>query len=231
MFNKKGAMFGLCRVLRKQFGELFLTSRQSETPQGVNGSIKTKRGAMFGLDARIALAIFGALSVISGAALYSAIQQAKVTKAVTYMKELEKAIEAYYLDTATMPPAVSYYYDLGKLTSDTVAGWQGPYFDVEMIDSGICSKCRMSAPVLSSDSVIVLDTLLDNQSSANVYKLDVCNSGATCTYYMSLSNQDLAMAQGVDAMLDGGNGQDSGKVRYVESSGKYGIYIATSFRL
>ena len=33
-----------------------------------------KRGAMFGLDARIALAIFGALLVISSAALYSAIQ-------------------------------------------------------------------------------------------------------------------------------------------------------------
>jgi hypothetical protein len=29
-----------------------------------------KKGAMFGLDARIALAIFGALSVISGVASY-----------------------------------------------------------------------------------------------------------------------------------------------------------------
>ena len=36
-----------------------------------------KKGAMFGLDARIALAIFGALSVISGAALYSAIKESK----------------------------------------------------------------------------------------------------------------------------------------------------------
>ena len=39
--------------------------------------IKLKKGAMFGLDARISLAIFGALSVISGAALYSAIQDSK----------------------------------------------------------------------------------------------------------------------------------------------------------
>lgn len=36
-----------------------------------------KKGAMFGLDARIALAIFGALSVISGAALYSAYKTQK----------------------------------------------------------------------------------------------------------------------------------------------------------
>ncbi len=42
-----------------------------------------KKAAMFGLDARIALVIFGALSVISGAALYSAIQQAKTTAFAT----------------------------------------------------------------------------------------------------------------------------------------------------
>lgn len=41
------------------------------------------KGAMFGLDARIALAIFGALSVISGAALYSAIQESSTVKITT----------------------------------------------------------------------------------------------------------------------------------------------------
>tara|TARA_Y100001960_G_C14595815_1_gene788039 strand:- start:886 stop:1026 length:141 start_codon:yes stop_codon:yes gene_type:complete len=45
-----------------------------------------KKGAMFGIDARIALAIFGALSAISGAALYSAIQQSKVTVLVTELE-------------------------------------------------------------------------------------------------------------------------------------------------
>ena len=37
---------------------------------------------MFDLDARIALVIFGALSVISGAELYSSIQTAKNTAVV-----------------------------------------------------------------------------------------------------------------------------------------------------
>ena len=60
-----------------------------------------KKGAMFGLDARIALAIFGALSVISGAALYSAIQSAKAEQYRQYFVELVKASEAYYLDTGS----------------------------------------------------------------------------------------------------------------------------------
>ena len=57
------------------------------------------KGAMFGLDVRIALAIFGALSVISGAALYSAIQDAEATAVLTELEEIGKAWEAYYLDT------------------------------------------------------------------------------------------------------------------------------------
>ena len=65
------------------------------------------KGAMFGLDARIALAIFGALSVISGAALYSAIQNSKVTAAITEMNEVGKAWEAHYLDTGEMPNRVN----------------------------------------------------------------------------------------------------------------------------
>jgi hypothetical protein len=53
---------------------------------------------MFGLDARIALAIFGALSVISGAALYSAIQDARVTAIViTYNRVFKIFIILYKL--------------------------------------------------------------------------------------------------------------------------------------
>jgi hypothetical protein len=56
-----------------------------------------KKGAMFGLDARIALAIFGALSVISGAALFNAIQGAKVSKYIYEIQEIGKAYEEYHL--------------------------------------------------------------------------------------------------------------------------------------
>jgi len=41
-------------------------------------SSRTQKGAMFGLDARIALAIFGALSVISGAAFIQLFKKQKL---------------------------------------------------------------------------------------------------------------------------------------------------------
>ena len=65
---------------------------------------------MFGLDARIALAIFGALSVISGAALYSAIQQAKVTETVTELDNISKAWAQYYLDTGEVLQCLSHFF-------------------------------------------------------------------------------------------------------------------------
>ena len=93
-----------------------------------------KKGAMFGLDARIALAIFGALSVISGAALYSAIQQAKITKISVEMRELEKAFEAVYLDLGYLPnadstgTAPSIKSNILNKNVESSSYWNGPYY-------------------------------------------------------------------------------------------------------
>ena len=91
-----------------------------------------KKGAMFGLDARIALAIFGALSVISGAALYSAIKESRMTSIYQDMLEVGKANEAYYLDTGNqLAEKTSYPSELKVINlianNDNESGWSGPY--------------------------------------------------------------------------------------------------------
>ncbi len=219
MFNKTGAMFGLCRVLRKQFGELFLTSRQSETPQGVNGSIKTKRGAMFGLDARIALAIFGALSVISGAALYSAIKQAKVTAVVTEFNEVVKAVEAYSLDTGQLMPVVAHtIFNANELVTSTVAGWKGPYISADIVNHGTyCSNCVIRKQKYdyhpTNDAVIAISGYKDNQASSYAWNFDSCTSGDGCTIWVGLSYQDVNFTKAVDEEVDGVYDVGQGKVR------------------
>ena len=96
--------------------------------------LSLKKGAMFGLDARIALAIFGALSVISGAALYSAIQEAKITSFYTELVELNKAYEAYYLDTASIDMS-SNLGDIEVLIENYSSedDWNGPYIQASMV--------------------------------------------------------------------------------------------------
>tara|TARA_Y100000590_G_scaffold350269_1_gene402127 strand:+ start:1225 stop:1845 length:621 start_codon:yes stop_codon:yes gene_type:complete len=92
-----------------------------------------KKGAMFGLDARIALAIFGALSVISGAALYSAIEESKMTTFHTNLVEIEKAVEQMYLDIGSLGWAGESAFKIGVLSnnliSSPISNWNGPYVE------------------------------------------------------------------------------------------------------
>ena len=205
---KKGAMFGLdCRALKKQFGELFLASRQSEAPQGASGSCGyTKRGAMFGLDARIALAIFGALSVISGAALYSAIQESKAMTLLVDMKEMGKAWEQYYLDIGSNLPKISTdssspnFYTLNSLglTSDTGdSNWKGPYLS------------KKTGSYVSQNVYTLDDT--DWNSWNNGY----CTSGEQCYIWVYFTGIDQNFPlEVIDLKVDGEVDSRKGSFRY-----------------
>ena len=92
-----------------------------------------KKGAMFGLDARIALAIFGALSVISGAALYNAVQEARLVSFYAEVQELQKEVEHMVLDVGNFPKIITRLYpgqpNAAYLATNwgNVPGWKGPY--------------------------------------------------------------------------------------------------------
>tara|TARA_Y100001960_G_C14441981_1_gene712963 strand:- start:326 stop:682 length:357 start_codon:yes stop_codon:yes gene_type:complete len=115
--------------------------------------LQLKSGTMFGLDARIALAIFGALSVISGAALYSAIQEAKTEQHHQYFVEHTKAVEQYFLDTGSYLPMMGahhYVTMLSELISNDEGynTWKGPYIDGTVSVNGI--KDSLTASINSS---------------------------------------------------------------------------------
>jgi type II secretory pathway pseudopilin PulG len=141
---------------------------------------------MFGLDARIALAIFGALSVISGAALYSAIQEAKVVQKISQIKEVEKAIEQYMLDTGSMLPFstttggsdLSAFALIEKPTG--VTGWNGPYLSFE-------KHSTKDYLVNNEDSIAITFSQTDDFSAvSNCYR-----SSNDCAVYTVYVAEDL----------------------------------------
>jgi len=93
-----------------------------------------QKAAMFGLDARVALAIFGALSIITGAALYNALQHIKTVKYHQFFNEIVKASEAYYLDNGkplsqySCDPSILNGSDL-LVNKENLLTWKGPYVD------------------------------------------------------------------------------------------------------
>jgi hypothetical protein len=230
LFTKKGAMFGLeSRALKKQFGELFLARMQSVTPKEAHGArIQTKRGAMFGLDARIALAIFGALSVISGAALYSAIENSKVTALATELKETVKAYEAYVLDTGQDINAGSYAGDnpaLMLIEDNSVEGWNGPYISYE--------QSTDYAPGLSHpDYDYFYFTKADKEdwpATGLPHPDNTCDGTVKCHVWLALrlgpnSSANVKMAEKLDLYFDGTDSINTGNFRYDKTSNAH-VYI------
>jgi Tfp pilus assembly major pilin PilA len=188
-----------------------------------------KKAAMFGLDARIALAIFGALSVISGAALYSAIQQAKVVAIVTEMSEAGKAYEQYILDTGIdlerFPDPSGTHMVSGHLLEDSGAeGWNGPYLPYT-IDSSDAAKTRLLHPQYN---LVIFINSTGNAWGGAVGQ-ESCLSN--CQVWVRFDIVEDSLAEAVDIYVDGTQDDQNGKVKLYRLSGanagKSHLYLNT----
>jgi type II secretory pathway pseudopilin PulG len=231
---KKGAMFGLDALIKK----LCHTGLDP-----VSHALNNKHGAMFGLDARIALAIFGALSVISGAALYSAIQQAKAVQWQTYFNELTKASEAYYLDTGRQIPLTSdttrddeyllLSINVLVINEDNIENWKGPYWQDTIHYTGVNDyyiRDNMTQ-IIDSDSAILLslrqtsDWSTDIDSGVLTNELCDLNSTDCAEWWVINASAGTANVLKVfnllDEKVDGGDGAYTGNIRYSTFGSNY----------
>lgn len=172
--------------------------------------LKFKKGAMFGLDARIALAIFGSLSVVSGAALYGAIQDSKVTSLIAETKEVVKAFEQYYLDTGKIPKGVDKKStELEKLVrnTDNVSGWEGPYWPGE---------ASSSLYVKSATGNIIGIYFGKDATWGNALGRRDCSAmvaGETCYFWATTQWYPTSFCDAVDYEIDGVVNREAGNVR------------------
>jgi type II secretory pathway pseudopilin PulG len=198
-----------------------------------------KKAAMFGLDARIALAIFGALSVISGAALYSAIQEAKTIQYVQYFENLAKAYQAMYLDTAQHDVETNKAGCYLVINNPPRNGWKGPYYNIDNAKT----DCTLANEKFNLKDPIILKYSLNNTPTHTILFDDYKNSsgwGGTCTqsdcaiytfsFLSNVSRKDgvtdetiLTDLKKIDEKIDNGDGGDSGNFRY-NSSGIFWGY-------
>jgi len=191
-----------------------------------------KKGAMFGLDARIALAIFGALSVISGAALYSAIQQAKIVSMATDIDEFAKAHNAYYLDVGELISldVSSTKNDLRPISEEVITsaktGWKGPYVSYEdkwAVDDGYLSYNKYGA------DTIHYFYAKDNSwgGGVNPGPTQVCDNADPCYLWVVIHELTPELADALDVYYDGSKDYDAGNVRVVtadsNTNGKYDV--------
>jgi len=172
-----------------------------------------KKGAMFGLDARIALAIFGALSVISGAALYSAIQNSRIVAFIADIKEAEKALEQFMLDTGKDLTLGGTFGATSKdLVSSTANGWKGPYLPYEISSS---DNSALAYPKYTNLFFrYAVDSNWSHPGSAAYYCHDASNAGKPCYYWSMINGVTTDIQKAVDLYIDGAASANSGNVRY-----------------
>ena len=176
---------------------------------------------MFGLDARIALAIFGALSVISGAALYSAIQQSKVISIVSTLNEYQKAYESYLLDVGyhiQEDSSSTVEIEIEELVTSTKAGWAGPYISEEVSAHQVSLSDYGNIAFRTYTNIDWGIKLSDN---TQISPVDCTGGDAGCKVYIGWHNIPLDIAKAVDTYIDGTSDGQKGKVKLYNPAATY----------
>ncbi len=197
-----------------------------------------KKGAMFGLDARIALAIFGALSVISGAALYSAIQEAKLEQYWQYFVEHDKATEQYYLDNGKPIPQytknVLYTPDL-VVNRENLSTWKGPYIDYTM--ASISTIIDQTSKGIDNAGVFQLWAAPSSTWASIASHNDCILNSSDCSMFLAFYGGSTAgkaklldLFNKLDAKIDNSDGKASGKIRFHESNFGYLMYQGMNYK-
>lgn len=159
-----------------------------------------RKAAMFGLDARIALAIFISLSIIVAVFLYSVFVKIQVVTTLSHIKEIEQAMEQYYLDTGKrLPKSKNFTYPETPISIDNLfedpgfKGWRGPYLNSE---AGATVR-------------------LGRVSASPTYPRVGCSdiSHPNCAYWIEIYGVLYEVKKIIDKKIDGKDSPLSGRVR------------------
>jgi len=179
-----------------------------------------KKAAMFGLDARIALAIFAVLSVITGAALYSVIKKIEATTFLMEMREIGKAWEQFYIDTGSnlepFNPATTednfYLLKSANLVTNLKSdkNWKGPY-----LSYSTPAEHSLDHPKYFSINVL---TLTNEQTWGGAIAWQTggkCTSAKKCYVWVQINGlNDDNLAKRIDKIVDNSDGEQKGSFRW-----------------
>jgi len=179
------------------------------------------KGAMFGLDARIALAIFGALSVISGAALYSAIQHSKRIALLTDLEEVSKAVQSYLLDTGENIPVLGttgqdpHLGDLAELVTSSNTSWKGPYVSYA-VDGALTSAIAFNKQYNTTISYHYVTAKNNTWGDTTGWTAGYCtlHTSNPCYGWVHMPSTLLSEASKLDEIVDESDGAQNGKFRW-----------------
>jgi hypothetical protein len=156
----------------------------------------TQRGAMFGIDARVAMAVLGALSVVTGYIGYSQITAARHGALLSEVQQIDKAVRelqssvgTFYQFAISTPDGVR---DFDALTDSTMlltgfqGRWSGPYL----------TQSRRDHPIYG------VYTLTYGQADRTA-----CTVNSTCFVWIDLTQVPADVWTTINRQMDEDNGE------------------------
>lgn len=156
-------------------------------------------GVMFGLDARIALAIFGALAVVVGYISFGRVETARTAALIAELEAFENATNAYAADMGTFPLFTLNREDLTYAPEDIDILWQ-----TSGIKPGFIPRWR--GPYLHRESRKHNSYGLYSISFATPDRKSPCAEDTACAIWLSLSQVPTQTWQKVNSYYDEANG-------------------------
>ncbi len=161
--------------------------------------LRSQKGAMFGLDARIALAIFGGLSVIAGAAIIGVISQTNVNALATECDNLAKGYISMVLDTGVDSTTFADLY-----ADNSNSGWAGPY---------ITMRQATHQKYYTGTSGEGTWSLVEGREDTSAVPPATCSAGV-CSIWAKLTTVPTKTTDALDLVIDGVAGATAGNFRY-----------------
>lgn len=173
--------------------------------------LRNQRGAIFGLDARIALAIFGVLSIVAGVSSLSVLSTASVTALISELSNMKKAYQEFHLSTGEH---TTRFMDLIDNNSGVI-GWSGPYVDL------------LSA---NNRTYGVYSFTEGRQDVNGVPPVECTDGGGICAIWLKLTAVKDTVAEKMDEQLDGEKSPNSGvlRIEYQQGSTDDIYYLVTA---
>ena len=154
-----------------------------------------QRGALFGLDARIALAIFGVLSVVAGVAIVTSIDGTRAQVMATELADTTQALESFHHDLKT---------DIFlSLSSPTENGAFQALYDNSVIMERDNLKARWNGPYIKASSNIHPRYGAMSLTKAGPLHTMACAPEELCYLYLVYSNVKTDIALKANEVLDG----------------------------
>lgn len=174
--------------------------------------LKSQKGAMFGLDARVALAIFGGLSIIAGTAVFSSIRETNVTSLLAEFDNISKGYINFTFDTGVDIPMggagtegfINLYTD-----ANGTLGWRGPYITRSTDEHPVYGAYELTEARIANDTTpsAWTPTAPTGCSGALVAPDEICGA------WLDLTEVPCEIAKELDERIDGVIDGDSGNFR------------------